>query len=228
MTHTTNPQPIGQVLQHPATRALGRMTDGTENKRAAYDFYPTPPEAVRALLALETFSGPIWEPACGEGAISEELKAAGYDVVSTDLIPRGYGEGGVDFLLAKVARGKTIITNPPYGRGLADRFVAKALALTQKTGGDVAMLLNLASLCHPTRHAGFVKHPPAMIYALDELVCWPNGDETQATKFTNKQRYCWVIWRHGHTGRPAFWWLSVGQFKAGPPSMCGNGGHAHA
>lgn len=231
MTHTDTIQPLKQVLaQHPATRALGQMTNTPDSKRAAYDFYPTPPEAVRALLALERFSGPIWEPACGAGAISEELKAAGYAVTSTDLINRGYGEGGVDFLLAKEPRAKTIITNPPYGRGLADRFVAKALAFTEKTGGEVAMLLNLASLCHPKRHAGYVKRPPSVIYALDELVCWPNGDAAQATAYTSKHRYCWVIWRAGHSGRPSFWWLSVGQFKERPrwPQMGGNGGHAHA
>ena len=35
-------------------------------KRAAFEFYPTPPEATRALLSVETFEGLIWEPACGD------------------------------------------------------------------------------------------------------------------------------------------------------------------
>jgi hypothetical protein len=30
------------------------------------NFYPTPPEATRALLSVETFDGLIWEPACGQ------------------------------------------------------------------------------------------------------------------------------------------------------------------
>ncbi|PID44236.1 MAG: hypothetical protein CSB48_02440 [Proteobacteria bacterium] len=33
-------------------------------KRAPFEFYPTPPEAVRALLSVEQFDGSIWEPAC--------------------------------------------------------------------------------------------------------------------------------------------------------------------
>jgi len=45
-------------------------------KRAAYEFYPTPPEATRALLSVECFEGDIWEPACGDGAISKVLEAA--------------------------------------------------------------------------------------------------------------------------------------------------------
>lgn len=30
-------------------------------KRAAFEFYPTPPEAVRALLSMESFEGSVWE-----------------------------------------------------------------------------------------------------------------------------------------------------------------------
>lgn len=33
-------------------------------KRAAFEFYPTPPEATRALLSVEQFEGSVWEPAC--------------------------------------------------------------------------------------------------------------------------------------------------------------------
>lgn len=84
-------------------------------KRAAFEFYPTPPEATRALLSVEAFEGDIWEPACGDGAISKVLEAAGYQVVSTDLIDRGYGAGGNNFLKSDKPLAKNIITNPPYG-----------------------------------------------------------------------------------------------------------------
>jgi hypothetical protein len=62
-------------------------------RRVPHDFYPTPPEAVRALLSVETFTGSVWEPACGDGAISKVLIEAGFEVVSTDLIDRGFGTG---------------------------------------------------------------------------------------------------------------------------------------
>jgi len=182
--------------------------------RAAFDFYVTPPEGTRALLSVEQFDGPIWEPACGDGAISRELIAAGYEVASTDIADRGYGVSGVDFLEEGRARAKHIITNPPYGRGLADRFIGHALRLTRATGGSVAMLLDLASLCHPRRHAKFVNTPPAAIYALDELVCMPNGIFNRAILQDAHMRFCWAVWKPGHTGRPSFWWLSTGPFKA--------------
>jgi predicted RNA methylase len=188
--------------------------------RAAYEFYPTPPEATRALLSVESFDGSIWEPACGRGAISMVLEAAGHQVVSTDLIQRDYGTGCVDFLSETECRAKHIVTNPPYGRGLGDAFVRHALHLTHQTGGTVAMLLNLASLCHPKRHRLWVESPPTAIYALDELVCWPEGDASLAGRATNLHRYCWAVWKAGHTGRPTFWWLAMKDFtdsrKAAP------------
>ena len=69
----------------------------TDHERAEYDYYATEPKAITYLLEVEEFKGSIWENACGEGHISKELIKNGYDVVSTDLIDRGYGIGGIDF-----------------------------------------------------------------------------------------------------------------------------------
>lgn len=182
--------------------------------RPLHDFYPSPPEATRALLSVETLAGSVWECACGDGAIAVELEAAGYAVTGTDLIYRGYGKGGVDFLEQTTPRAVNIITNPPYGHGLADRFVRHALTLTAKTGGTVAMLMNLASLCHPQRHHWYLQHPPAAIYGIDHIVCWPYGDPRFATSRTTQHRYCWMVWKQGHVGRPTFWWLSASDFGA--------------
>lgn len=182
--------------------------------RAAFDYYPTPPEATRALLSVEAFDGPIWEPACGEGHISEVLFSTGHQVVSTDLATCwGYGEGGRDFLRERAPLAKHIVTNPPYGRGLADAFVSHALDLTRPTGGTVAMLLALQSLAHPLRHAFWTGRPPAVIYALDDCQCWPYGDPTRATTAIGKQRYCWVVWRP-HDGPTVFRWLSTKPFRS--------------
>ena len=187
----------------------------TQNRgfRAPNEFYPTPASAVRALLSVEQFDGSVWEPACGDGAISKVLINAGHEVVSTDLIEHGYGISETDFLKQTKPRAKHIITNPPYGRGLADRFVGRALNLTQETGGKVAMLLNINSLCHPSRYGKFINEPPATIYALDDCTCWPCGDPALATRSIVQQRYCWMVWKPWHTGKPSFWWLSTKQFE---------------
>ncbi len=191
--------------------------------RADHDFYPTPPEAVRALLSVERFDGLVWEPACGDGAIANELARHGHSVHATDLIDRGYGEGGQDFLstvtlartLVEHPELKHIVTNPPYSyrRGIGDQFVGQALRLTRKTGGKVAMLLNLGSLAHPTRTSKWRNDPPAAIYALDDLVCWPNGNRRQAGRYIAEHRYCWVVWDRNRCGPPRFFWLRMSDFR---------------
>lgn len=177
-----------------ATAKAFRFGSRISPARAPYEFYPTPLAATRALLTVEAFDGSIWEPACGEGHISKVLAAAGHEVVSTDLVSYGFGEGGRDFLAERAPLARNIVTNPPYGRGLADAFVKHALALAATTGGKVAMLLNITSLCHPRRHEFFCAHPPTAIYALDECICWPNGNPREATTTIAQQRYCWVVW----------------------------------
>jgi hypothetical protein len=186
--------------------------------RAAWDFYPTPPEATKALLSVEDFSGSVWEPACGDGAIAKVLTDAGLKVTATDLINRGYGSAGIDFLTAPLTPATHIITNPPYGRGLADAFVRHALMFTRGTGGKVAMLLDLRSLCHPSRHDRWAKTPPAVVYALDELTCYPNGDSTKAGYKPGRQRFVWCVWKPDHQGPTQLRWLAATQFKDAPPA----------
>lgn len=187
------------------------------DRHVAANFYPTPPEATRALLSVETFDGHIWEPACGQGHIAKVLEAEGHKVIATDLNDWGYGASGVDFLKVDFHRGlphaRHIITNPPYGSGLADAFVEKALAFTARTGGKVAMLLNLASLAHESRTEEWQKNPPARLYAIDGVVCWPDAERKPPKHFL-AHRYVWAIWEHGHRGPSAFWWLSARAFRA--------------
>lgn len=185
--------------------------------RAAYDFYPTPPEATLALLSAEIFDGPVWEPACGEGHIAKVLAGHGHEVVATDLVDHGFGLSGRDFLAEREPLAKHIITNPPYGRGLGDAFCRHAIALTAKTGGKVAMLLPVQSLCHPLRHPFFIAHPPAMIYALDECHCWPYGDASRATRSLREQRYCWMVWKHTSSRETSIRWLTTAPHQQCPP-----------
>ena len=70
----------------------------SEESRELNDFYATEPKAVELLLQREKFSSAIWEPACGQGHISKILLAHGYTVISSDLVNRGYGYTGIDFL----------------------------------------------------------------------------------------------------------------------------------
>lgn len=77
-------------------KTLG-ASNHTDADRQREDYYATEPKATEWLCKLERFEGRILEPSCGEGHMSEVLKAAGYEVVSRDLVDRGYGEVA-DFL----------------------------------------------------------------------------------------------------------------------------------
>ena len=110
------------------------------------DLYETPDVAVHALLRVERLPLHIWEPACGRGAIVNVLRAAGHQVLATDLVDYGEPDAlrrGPD-RLPDGARGpegiEAIVTNPPYK--LAEQFVAHALELCP----HVVMLLRLAFL----------------------------------------------------------------------------------
>ena len=74
----------------PATKRLADLNGA--------DFYPTPRWATYALINSEHFDGDIWEPACGDGSMSEVLAETGNLVISSDLFDRGYGEGGINYL----------------------------------------------------------------------------------------------------------------------------------
>jgi len=183
-------------------------------KRIPNEFYPTPPEATHALLSVETFDGSIWEPACGEGAIASVLTETGHNVVATDLVDYRYGIPRIDFLKEMRPRAKHIVTNPPYGSGLADAFITRALAFAQQTHGNVAMLLNLASLAHRTRTKWWQEHPPARLYAIDDIVCWPERRYGPPPTHFTRHRYFWAVWTPNHQGPSAFWWLSGAEFRA--------------
>ena len=79
------------------TSALAYVGHNANGDRHKNDFYATPSLATQELLKKECFGGTLWECACGDGAISKVLIDNGYDVYSSDLIDRGYGEQ-LDFL----------------------------------------------------------------------------------------------------------------------------------
>lgn len=142
---------------------LGAAIAGGNGKRTADDFYATPPEALIALLrsgALHDFPSRIWEPACGDGAMSRLLLADRFDVVSTDLVDRGYedGLGGIDFLATTVPLAQGIITNPPFA--LAAKFIQHAWNLRIPF---VALLLKATFFHAASRVQMFEEIPPAWI-----------------------------------------------------------------
>ena len=177
-----------------------------EDDRAANDYYATDPKAVEMLLELEQFAPVIWEPACGEGHISKVLAAHGYEVISTDLVYRGFGDPEpLDFLKETLEGFEgDIITNPPYSAGL--EFVQKALE-SVRPGGKVAMFLKVQFLEGQKRGAFFKDTPPRTVYiSRSRLACYKNGDLN--TKPESAIAYAWYVWEKGFTGDPVIKWFN--------------------
>lgn len=179
----------------------------TEKEREENDYYATDPIAVELLLEMHEFSDNIWEPACGEGHLSEQMKKMGKNVVSTDLIHRNYGVSGVDFLQETQPFSGDIITNPPYK--FAQEFIEKGLSLIP-TGNQVAMFLKVQFLETKSRKELFKKFPPKVVYvASGRIMCAKNGDfEGMKKGGGSAVAYAWFVWEKGYTGDTIIKWFN--------------------
>lgn len=195
---------IGNTTSIYSTHGASNHSEG---ERADLDYYATDPEAVEKLLEVEEFCNYILEPACGCGHISDVLLEHGFDVISTDIVNRGYSEQAFqqDFLkTGSVPRNnRDIITNPPYK--YAKEFVEHALDISQESV-KVAMFLKLTFLEGVKRTELFNKYPPKRIYVFRSRVdCWKNGIKPE--KPSKAVCYAWFVWVKGSTTIPRIMWI---------------------
>ena len=170
------------------------------------DFFPTPAWATYALIDNESFSGDIWECACGNGAMSQVLNETGRNVISSDLYDRGFGEADHDFLNSW-RRAPNIITNPPYNS--AEGFVASGLERTER---KFALLLRLAFLEGAKRQRTiFDRCPPARVWVFSERITfYPAGATVKGSGTT---AYAWFVWDKDAIGCTELRWFKPG-YKA--------------
>jgi hypothetical protein len=181
-----------------------------DSRREENDFYPTPPAVTRALLEVEDFDGPIWECACGDGAMSKQLSAAGHEVVSTDLIDRGFGKGRIDFLMEYEPLAPNIVTNPPFK--LALPFVRHALQLVERypTSGrrKVVMFLRLAWLEGLKRKQLFESTPIARVHVFANRITFKKAERAKKAE-GGVIAFALFVWELGHVGPPTLHWLTA-------------------
>lgn len=188
-------------------KTLG-ASNHTKEDREENDYYATDPKAARLLLEIEEFSNNIWECACGEGHLSRVFEENGYNVKSTDLIDRGFGITGIDFLSDdnKEFNGD-IITNPPYK--YAKEFIEKSLEIIPD-GKKVAMFLKIQFLEGKARKKLFISNPPKTIYvSSSRLLCAKNGDfEKMIAGGGSAVAYAWYVWEKGFDGTTQLKWFN--------------------
>ena len=184
-------------------RTLG-ASNHTDRERQKEDYYATEPKATEWLCKLERFEGRILEPSCGEGHMSKVLEAAGYEVVSRDIIDRGYGEVA-DFLAIDNQKWDgNIVTNPPYK--YAQQFVEKALSIIPE-GKKVAMFLKLQFLEGKARRELFRSFPPSRVWVSSSRIkCAMNGEFDKYG--SSAAAYAWFILEKGYHGATTVKWFN--------------------
>lgn len=180
-----------------------QLLDGSfvkgEAVRESDDFYPTPPEPTRALLAaeLDTLrSFPcIWEPAAGDGAMVREMRTLGLSVIASDLVDRGCGADITSFYDWPEAPSPAIVTNPPFGECGWGNGKARWLkhALDNLDVDYMALLMNWGWPGAGGLKHFYAAHPPARVY----LMHWKIDFTGQgAPPMLN----AWFIWDKQHEG----------------------------
>jgi hypothetical protein len=203
-------KPLDVVPSKPdGTRAI--HISGHE--RSGRDFYATPSRVTEALLRHVRFRGPIWEPCCGDGAMSKVLSAHGHEVVSSDIVDRGFGTAGVDFLACQQVPGncRSIVTNPPYGDtgshiGQAKSpaamlgFLQHAMRLTETVQGQLALLVRLQWIAGKRAAEMMSAGPFSAVIVLTKRIQWFDmGEQTN----TAQHHHAWVVFDHAHpAGQP--------------------------
>lgn len=154
----------------------------------------------------------IYDPACGTGNILRAALAAGHmPVIGTDLFKRNdLCIAAGDFLSPIFHAWKCdwVITNPPYKRGLTRPFLDKAL--TRHCTRGMAAFVPLSFLASEGRTPWFESTPVAELLIFGPRVHCPPGRLLMRglIKAENgTEDYCWIVWRHGHTGPRTFSWL---------------------
>lgn len=170
------------------------------NERPRDEFYQTPAQCTRAFLDYEHKKIPpwIWEPFCGEGAISKVVGQYGYGVRATDLNHRSVGTNRVDFLMERTSPFKGlgpsgIISNPPFN--LAHQIIEHAIDVLDIT--YIALLLKADFFNSAKGHKLFHKHRPARILALS----WRPDFRNQGSPTMNCS---WFVWESPHDQETTF------------------------
>ena len=173
-------------------------------KRRDNDFYPTPDDAINALLDALPLRGGwrVLEPGAGSGNIVKALSR--YEGMHIDALEireeeREHLEPLADrviigdYMTAELEPYDLIIGNPPFSEAMA--FVKRSLELV-KPGGMVIFLLRTAFLESDARFE-FWKDPGNQLAGLYTLHKRPSftGKGTDATS------YSWFVWQPGGDGK---------------------------
>jgi hypothetical protein len=173
------------------------MGGGQYEGRDPHGFWPTPQDCTVALIRFLRRHEPealqyarewgVLEPACGDGAMARPIESMGFRVAAFDLIGRGYGIGGVDFLETAEPDQRVIITNPSYSKGVPEAFILHASGMPRVT---LTALLLPIGFCRVPLYEHWT---PAWLLPLTWRPDFTGGG-------SSPMRLQWVVWsRSSHS-----------------------------
>jgi hypothetical protein len=185
------------------SRADPSMLGSSKYPRSKLDHYPTERPVIVALIRklglTRLVPSTIWEPFCGDGAISNVLAEHGIKTVSTDIKAyRGFDPDALfDFekvtlaqLIKKTGIAPTgIISNSPYGRWIGHRMARRCIEIMRPIRGDVALLYR-ADYDTAGERRDLFDHPA---YAGKITLRWRPRWKAGSTG-SPRHSYAWYLW----------------------------------
>lgn len=171
-------------------KSLGIGTD-----RSPHDYYPTPPVATFALSCHESLPGSVLEPCSGRGHVVAELRRLGHRVVARDLYAYPDPlvddvETGIDFLESPGSDCEAVVTNPPYGDRMPERFLCQAMGRYNY----VAFLCRLSWLEGKRRFDIFDSYPLSRVLVLSRRINCDDVMIDQGNQLGGMVPYAWYVW----------------------------------
>lgn len=191
------------------TLSGGQLAGGnSKTKKAENDFYATDPNTIKEFLNAcgQEFKNAttIWENCCGQGHLAKVLTSYFNNeqtIITTDLIDRGYGTGGINFLNSSFnPEADLIITNPPFN--LINDFIKIGL---QKTNRFLVYLCKIQLLETVGRKKLLESSPLKYVYVHSKRQStWKNGEPLapDGKSWSTTMCLAWFVWDKEYEGEP--------------------------
>lgn len=189
-------------------KTLG-ASNHTDKERQNEDYYATQSIAIDKLIKKFTLPKVIYEPCCGEGHLSKRLEELGHIVYSSDLVDRGYGQGGIDFLkINKMPENcNCILTNPPYK--IALDIIKHSLEILPDKGLCIMFVKTTFIEGKKRYNELFSTCPPKYIFQfVERITCAKNGDfEYMKANGGSAVSFCFMVFEKGNKDLPILDWI---------------------
>lgn len=164
-------------------------------ERPERDFVKTPLWVTEQLIERAGLDKgcTIWEPAAGDGAMSNPLIQGGFEVYASDIEPQAERVQRLDFLRTYPPhRFDAIVTNPPFNR-LGVEFVKRSLAFMNVNAVDRIMLLLPAYFDYAGGRKPLFGDNP---YFCRKIVLTKRIKWFADGRYTPREHHAWFEWRN--------------------------------